>query len=524
MDKKIKIHLEKVKTLMHGKDPKKAYKDCLFRYNLTHDPDLKELLIKTHWIWIRALVNNNDFVQAKKEIQVLLALAPFPKEYYEEATPLFFRLGIPECLPESCRNEFQSQDLQAHLLDMAICDQTKNDTLSPELQAECDLILTALNKIANKEDEDVLLPLKEISFQSLCSEWVLFVRGLLNWYQNDQKIVPKAWERLKEDRIPYLIVQNLLSSFQRETEETSGQNRLSQDWRYFSTSHNNAYTQAWERYHLHTSICEALAKIQKSLSELDYQSFFQYFTSIKSMLIAYDPTFYQRVFNLLLKTLKEYSNIALIAFVQQNLPLPYDPHGNLTLANSLNDCEKIDGEPGLYDSLVSMRSITKYYINYAEVDLIRIPDISADCVVRIQSIIYNQVALIRQTELATSIAIRTEEVQESEMRDEYEDYDNDFLEKLTVHIQKLKEQIVKEFEKTIARDPDYIDSYLTHYKYVNQYDLVNSERFLEQVRTRFPNDHHFFQLQLEYYENCDDDFKIARTLDAAYTTPWNPRL
>ncbi len=513
MNKKIKGQIDKIRSLMRTKDWKKAYKESLFRFNNSHDPDLKEILIESHWEWIKSLISNKDFEQGKNEIRAFLTFTPLPEKYYEEATSLFIRLGISDLLPESCRNTLQEDDIQLQLVDNAICDQSKNEDLSPELQLEIKLILDTLEKIASKEDTEVLLPLKKISFQSPCSEWVLFIRGLLEWYQQDQKIVPQSWDRLKKNRIPYKIVQNLLSSFQKTDNESGENHNMVQDWRYYPGKQDQKNNK-WKRYQLQMFLYSGLVNLEKLLQQESYSKAIYCFNTLKNELKSYNPYYFDRVFSYVLKTLAKTALAETIkSFIKQCLPLPYDPYGNRAIGLSIclipgnDNYENIDN---IYE--IKNREIPQAFNksiesleNYIE-DINSITEIPSEYKARIQAIIFDKLALYHKIMLDTLVC----EIKCGEDIDGEDTHNEDTMDNKKYLLLKPKIQATMEyyFKRALECDKEYLKTYQFYYEYLKDYDVEHSISFLTEAVQVFPREIFFTLILIRIYYQKNNYAKL----------------
>jgi hypothetical protein len=122
--------------------------------------------------------------------------------------------------------------------DAAIFDHSALAKLDAKIASEVTLIRQALRSVADGQGSDVNVQLESISRRSPLSEWRLFVRGLIDWYENRFDEAKECWKRLDSNRRPYRIASALIAS-QRDdlsslsaaaTTETPDQAALSNGW------------------------------------------------------------------------------------------------------------------------------------------------------------------------------------------------------------------------------------------------------------------------------------------------------
>lgn len=96
--------------------------------------------------------------------------------------------------------------------DIAILSKASRVTLAPELQREADAVVEALEQVSTGEFERAVSSLSGISRVSPYSDWRLFVRGLVAFYQHDKETACQNWARLDRKRRPARIANTLLLS------------------------------------------------------------------------------------------------------------------------------------------------------------------------------------------------------------------------------------------------------------------------------------------------------------------------
>jgi hypothetical protein len=96
--------------------------------------------------------------------------------------------------------------------DAAIFDHSALAKLDAKIASEVSLIRQALRSVADGQGGEVNVPLESISRRSPLSEWRLFVRGLIDWYENRFDEAQECWKRLDSNRRPYRIASALIAS------------------------------------------------------------------------------------------------------------------------------------------------------------------------------------------------------------------------------------------------------------------------------------------------------------------------
>lgn len=96
--------------------------------------------------------------------------------------------------------------------DVAVFDDQVLAGLAPELASEVDFVREALQLVTDSFGSDANKRLEPISRRSPLSEWRLFVRGLVHWYDEEFDDAQENWKRLDLQRRPSRIARALTAS------------------------------------------------------------------------------------------------------------------------------------------------------------------------------------------------------------------------------------------------------------------------------------------------------------------------
>lgn len=96
------------------------------------------------------------------------------------------------------------------LEDRAVFSASSRSQLSPELSQEAESVADALQHVAHGEYALATEKLAGIGRKSLFSDWRLFVRGLIAFYQEELDVARQNWQRLDRSRRPARIASVLL--------------------------------------------------------------------------------------------------------------------------------------------------------------------------------------------------------------------------------------------------------------------------------------------------------------------------
>ncbi len=96
--------------------------------------------------------------------------------------------------------------------DVAVFDDTVLARLAPEVAAEVSLVRQSLELVSDSFGNEANNQLASISRRSPMSEWRLFIRGLVHWYENRIDDARESWNRLDTQRRPSRIARALIAS------------------------------------------------------------------------------------------------------------------------------------------------------------------------------------------------------------------------------------------------------------------------------------------------------------------------
>ncbi|MDR2439680.1 MAG: hypothetical protein LBE12_09980 [Planctomycetaceae bacterium] len=432
---KLQPKINKIQDLRRRGYWKKAYKEALFLSRLHNEPELQELLASSLWEWIKEQFNRNQREEAKTNIKELLRLIKNPNiknsEIQKEFPAIFRVLGLNALLPEHLRQDMNSPEIQIELVDRFLVYGENSDDLLPDLRDQAILIKKAFEKVEAKLDNEALELLHPISFHSPLSEWRLFIRGLISYYNKNDEKANESWKRLSDSRPPYQIVSRLRKFFT-DDPNASSSNFVSRFFDLFRAKTDSVQTEKIEFFN-------HLRQLDNYIRQKKYKELIGHFQVSRSFLQKTDPLLFDRVFRTVHFTLVDEAKPEIVRqFAERNLPLPFDPRGNRTLGllslnfgSSTSMREKGGHIPRW------LRDPLYYFELFAEHDIDQIKSFTPNMKARAKAVIYSFLGNLIMQSL----------------------YNNDFDSYHNEDEIQGQEKISKYFDKAIAYDPTYLITY-----------------------------------------------------------------
>ncbi|MDR1964123.1 MAG: hypothetical protein LBQ50_10125 [Planctomycetaceae bacterium] len=423
-----KVHskISKIQDLRRRGDWKKAYKEALFLSRNHNEPELRQLLVSSLWGWIKEQFHRNQIDEAKANIKELLRFLKMPNtdvaEIQHEFPSIFRSLGLNALLPEHLRQDMSSPEVQTELVDRFFVRGGSSDDLLPEIRSQAFLVREALEKVEAKHDNEALELLRSIPFHSPLSEWRLFVRGLISYYQKNDEKAEESWKRLSESRPPHRIVARL-KKFLTDNRETSTQNFVLRLFDLFHAKTDSPQARKAE-------FLSHLRQLDNYIRQKKFKELVGHFQSSRSFLQQTEPQLYDRIFRLVYSSLVDDAMPDVVRqFIERNLPLPLDPSGNRTLGllaagKGNTECMRPRW----------LKKTQHYFELFAEQDIDRIESFTPKMKARAKAVVYDWLGNLLLQPLSRF--------------DMYPD--SDF---------PIQEKILDYFNKAIENDPTYTNSY-----------------------------------------------------------------
>ncbi|MDR2115553.1 MAG: hypothetical protein LBP87_04150 [Planctomycetaceae bacterium] len=428
---KLQPKINKIQDLRRRSNWKKAYKEASFLSRLHNEPELQELLVFSLWEWIKEQFNRNQYEEAKTNIKELLRLIKNPNinslEIQKEFPPIFRVLGLNEFLPEHLRQDMNSSEIQTELVDRFLVHGENSNDLSSDFRNQAILIQKALEKVEAKLDNEALELLHPISFHSPLSEWRLFVRGLISYYNKNDEKADESWKRLSELRPPYRIVARLRKFFT-DVSNTSSSNFVSPFFDLFRTKNDSALIKKIE-------FLNHIRQLNNYIRQKKFKELVGHFQACRSFLQNTDQLLFERVFRTVHFTLINDAKPEIVRqFIERNIPLPLDPRGNRTFGLIALSGEQEDYPRWLQEPYY-------YWELFAEQDIDQIKSFTPSVKNRAKAVIY--------TFLGNALM---QEIFSRRKRSRFASRANDFD-------IKEQEKILQYFDKALANDPTYLVTY-----------------------------------------------------------------
>ncbi|MDR1385256.1 MAG: hypothetical protein LBJ67_15620 [Planctomycetaceae bacterium] len=419
MSDKQNPRFQKIQSLIRRSDWKQAYKEARFLAKTSHLPELEQILISTLWNWIKSQVQRNQREEAKNNIRELLNFSTIPQEIQNEFPPVFRSLGLNSLLPKHFRLDISAPEIQNELVDLFLVKGEKSPELLPETLAEAKLVQDAFQKIEAQADDDALALLRPIAYHSPLAEWRIFMRGLVDYYRNNDAKSEESWKRLSSERPPYRIAEQLRKSLlQKQT--ASPQNLFHSFFNFFRNKTSS------DPLSLKINLIETLKTLEQYAQQGKFKELVGRFQAFRNQFQKTEPALYERVLWIVRCLLiSDAPPDVFRQFVECNLPLPFDPRGNLAYALFTMHYDKDYAPRWLKDT-------EDYIRKYADDDVNLIESSSPQIKARIKSIAYHHIAMNYLT-----------------------DYTIPKSGKFTPLLEKSQELI----EKAIAADPTYLHPY-----------------------------------------------------------------
>ena len=416
MSTKSNSRLHKIQNLMRRHDWKQAYQETRFLARKSFDPELENILITTLWNWIKDQISRDQRESATENIHKLLRFATIPAEIQNEFPPVFRSLGLNALLPEQLRLNTASPEMQAELADIFLIHGDQSPDLHPETIADAKCVQEALRKIECKEDDEAIACLRPISFRSPLAEWRLFLRGLMDYYHGEDDKTEESWRRLSRERAPWRIADRLRQCV---IEKPSASRQGGVPSRGIDAQEP-------------LGLLATLQTLDYYVKQGKYKELVGRFQVFRNQYQKTESMVFDRVLELVHSQLSRHAAPDVVRqFIERNVPLPIDPHGNLTLFWLADRNESI--EKCTYSWL---KHPSHYLKVFAKKDIDRIDVFSPEMKARAKAIIYLYSA--KQFTYA--------------YKDSKDALDN-------IQISLLLQEINDSLEDAIASDPTYIESY-----------------------------------------------------------------
>ncbi|MDR2642243.1 MAG: hypothetical protein LBC74_05565 [Planctomycetaceae bacterium] len=319
--------IQKIQYLVKKGDWKKAYKEAKFSATLSNSPEIKSLAITSLWNWIKDQVKHKQYEDAKLNIRELIHVGvnTIPHNIRNEFPPVFLLLGLNSMLPEDLKNDTNSKNIQIQLIDQYIIHNINSTDILPEILANAAQVKEAFKLIESRQDTKAIEILASIPFNSPVSEWRLLLRGLIAHYDGDNKTANENWQRLSNSRPTKKIAENLQKLFNDKNKSKTNEDIVRQ-FNFFNDRSGSEQSQKIDLID-NLRIVGDCMKLQK------YKEILVRLPIIRQTAAKQNAFMYGRILRLLHIHLLENAQPTIIRqFVEQNLPLPLDPHGNRTFA------------------------------------------------------------------------------------------------------------------------------------------------------------------------------------------------
>ncbi len=444
MSQKPNPRLQKIQSLLRRSDWKQAYKETKFLAKQSNDPELQPILVSSLWNWIKEQVHRGQREEASSNVRELLTYENISSEIRAEFPPVFRSLGLNSLLPEDLREDVRSPVIQIELVDLFLLRNETSSDLLPESLADAKRIREAFQKIEAKQDSEALELLRPISFRSPLADWRLFLRGLIDYYQDGGDKSEESWKRLSPTRPPFRIAEKLRKILVegKSPSSTAG---------FFSLYHDSSNPEATAK----TELLDSLRSMEQYLDQRKYKELVGRFQSFRSRFRETEPILCERLLRLLQQQLvRDASPDVVRQFVERNLPLPHDPSGNRTFAFLSNNVEDSPHHrPGWL-------KLPPYYWNkFVGEDIDRIASFSPKMKARAKAIVYDFIAGETMAEFFDA----------QEELDDFEDLD------AQIDVQRTTKEVDDLLEKAIAADPSYPPPYFHQQQFFLQ-SLPEKER------------------------------------------------
>ena len=508
MSSKPNSRIQKIQSLIRRNDWKQAYKEAKFLAKSSNDPELQPILISSLWNWIKELVRKNQYDEAKPLVRDLLQYQAIPTEVSAEFPPVFRLLGLNSLLPEDLRQDMSAPEIQTELVDVFLVRGEKNPDLLPENIADAERVRFALQSVEEKKDDEALEQLRAISFRSPLADWRLFIRGLIDHYNNEEEKAAESWKRLDPNRPAFRIVENLKKLLSEKQNPTSQESGFAGFFRLFRKRSDSP--QAGK-----TELLSTLHSINSYIEKRKFKELIGRFQTFRVQFRESEPIPFERVFRIVHNFLiRNASPDVIRQFVERNLPLPLDPRGNRTYAIV---ADLVDDERSLPAWL---ESPTTYWENFAEKDIDQLSSFTPKMKARAKAIVYDYMAVQTIEELLTLMDIAPGGDDDQMM------------------IDAVKNGIEKYWEKSNAADATYLDTYKHRKRFIietlpkNELSLFHPQllEVNEQLLQNIPDDAEALDYLLAYHLSKNDPaaaqpyFERYRALDPLSKMTSNKRI
>ncbi|MDR1924375.1 MAG: hypothetical protein LBQ66_08370 [Planctomycetaceae bacterium] len=468
--------VQKIHNLVKRGDWKQAYKEAKFIAKLSNTDELKLLIATSLWNWIKDQVKRNQYDEAKLNVQELIKIDKkiIPPEIRDEFPTIFLTLGLNYLLPDDLKTDTASFDVQVKLLDQYIISNLKSNDLLPETLADANIIKKAFTLIESRDDSAAQQELSQIAFRSPAAEWHILLRGLIAHYNGNDKNANESWQRLSQNRPTAQIAKNLQNLFIQQNEKDHELDFVNQ----FSSFNSRSNSKLSRKIDL----IDNLRIVGDCLKSKKYREILQRIPLIRKLLQNFDNQTFGRILRLIHVQLLERAQSPVVKqFVDQNLPLPLDPHGNRSYALLADRVLRKGNEQA------SWLNDQSFYWNKFIDDISHIDVLSQPMKSRAKAIVGHRIAKLLVTEYEDVIQ-HTAILLNENNSDEQHEY---IKAHMMLEADSLVHRVSSAFDRAINYDPTYLDNFDSMKNFV--------ANLPEPVRMAyFPSLHELDQKILEY--------------------------
>ncbi|MDR2346789.1 MAG: hypothetical protein LBE18_12070 [Planctomycetaceae bacterium] len=375
--------VQKIQNLVKRGDWKKAYKEAKFSLKLSNSPEIKSLAVMSLWLWIKDQVKRNQYEEAKINVRELMHLGTesIPLDIKNEFTSIFPLLGLTSLLSDDLKNDTTSAKIQTQLLDQYIIHNSKSADMLPETLEAAEQIKKTFQLIESRQDTKATEILAAIPFKSPAAEWKLLIRGLIAHYNDDNKTATECWQRLNNSRPTHKIASNLQNLF-RDKNNVYSNNDIVKQFNLFKDKSISSQSSKID-------LIDNLRIINDCLKLGKYKDVLFRLPIIRQTAQSQHARMYGRIlYQVYVHLLKRAQPVIVRQFIEQNLPLPLDPHGNRTFAILINRLIKTDMEIPLW---LRQSGLHIYWKKFAEEDVDLIESFSPQMKSRAKSIAFYEI-------------------------------------------------------------------------------------------------------------------------------------
>jgi tetratricopeptide (TPR) repeat protein len=199
--------LVRVRRLLDQGKAKDALKEAKLCFRQDASPTCRQLLEEAYLSRVQQLYTMRQFADAIAVLKQLVEFRPTTPEVCEQIPRLRASLGMDG--DQGTKLLAEDPTFLAGLADELVLDFNRTMPAHPELMSLAQKIRQALVAVEKQDDEAAIALMKDIPRQSPLSEWKLFVRGLIAFYQRDGGRTDENWRRLDPSRPAWRIARAL---------------------------------------------------------------------------------------------------------------------------------------------------------------------------------------------------------------------------------------------------------------------------------------------------------------------------